>query len=63
MSDAETRCARCGAPMPCEPEGACWCKDLPPFAPLPTEPAGCLCRPCLERWLAEAKGPGARDGR
>ncbi|MDP9337652.1 MAG: hypothetical protein M3P45_02170 [Acidobacteriota bacterium] len=50
----ETRCARCGATMSCNPEGDCWCKELP-LGPMPVlkagEAEGCLCRECLERQL------------
>jgi hypothetical protein len=41
-------CAKCGAAMTCQPEGGCWCADLP-HVPLPAnlESTGCLCRTCL----------------
>jgi hypothetical protein len=43
----ETRCARCDSPMICQPEGDCWCKELPAL-PMPAENSGCLCRDCLK---------------
>jgi len=52
----ETRCARCDAPMSCNPEGDCWCAELPP-GPMPVlkagETTGCLCRNCLVERLRE----------
>jgi hypothetical protein len=41
-------CAKCGAAMTCQPEGGCWCAELPPI-PLPPnlKSTGCLCRICL----------------
>jgi len=35
--------------MDCQPEGGCWCAELPALLPVPApESAGCLCRSCLE---------------
>src|ERR1700733_5262332 len=52
----ETRCARCGALMSCNPEGDCWCAELP-HGPVPVlkawETSACLCRTCLEERLRE----------
>jgi len=42
----ETKCAQCGAAMICQPEGGCWCAQLP-RVPLPSETEGCLCPDCL----------------
>jgi hypothetical protein len=42
----ETRCAQCGAVMTCQPEGGCWCAELP-HLPMPADAEGCLCRSCL----------------
>jgi hypothetical protein len=42
----ETRCAQCGAAMTCQPEGGCWCAELP-HVPMPTDAEGCLCPNCL----------------
>ena len=42
----ETRCAQCGAAMTCQPEGGCWCAELP-LVPMPADAQGCLCRNCL----------------
>jgi hypothetical protein len=46
----ETRCARCNSPMICQPEGECWCAELPPRLALP-QSGRCLCRHCLEHDL------------
>ena len=46
----ETRCARCNSPMTCNPDGKCWCAELPPRKTLATE-GGCLCPSCLEHDL------------
>jgi hypothetical protein len=43
----QTKCARCGAVIDCQPEGNCWCAELPRI-PMPVETKGCLCRTCLE---------------
>jgi len=32
--------------MTCDPQGACWCAELP-HAPMPPQTAGCLCPACL----------------
>jgi len=50
----ETRCAQCGARMTCQPEGGCWCAELP-HVPMPADAEGCLCRNCL-RAKIEALG-------
>jgi len=42
----ETHCAQCGAAMTCQPEGGCWCAELP-RVPMPANAEGCLCRTCL----------------
>ena len=42
----ETRCAQCGAAMICQPEGGCWCAELP-HVPMPADGEGCLCPTCL----------------
>jgi hypothetical protein len=42
----ETRCAQCGTAMTCQPEGGCWCAELP-RVPMPTDAERCLCRNCL----------------
>jgi hypothetical protein len=55
----ETRCAQCNAPMTCQPEGDCWCAELPHVIPMPaadTQSTGCLCRACL---LKKIKAAGA----
>ena len=57
----ETRCARCEALMSCNPEGDCWCAELP-RGPVPVvkagERTGCLCRHCLEEQLREHEREG-----
>ena len=50
-------CARCGAPLECNPGPDCWCAQLP-SRPMPEAPAGCLCPACLET-LPPATQPGA----
>jgi len=55
----ETRCAQCNAPMTCQPEGDCWCAELPHVIPIPApdvQSTGCLCRNCL---LEKIKAAGA----
>jgi len=43
--------------MTCQPEGGCWCAELPHF-PMPAnaQTTGCLCRACL---LEKIKAAGA----
>jgi hypothetical protein len=43
----EKLCAQCGAAMTCQPEGACWCAELPQVVSMPAKAEGCLCRNCL----------------
>jgi hypothetical protein len=52
----ETRCAQCGAAMTCQPEGGCWCAELPPV-PMPTDAKGCLCRNCLLAKIEALQNP------
>jgi hypothetical protein len=52
------RCSRCQAPMVCEPQGDCWCKQLPPL-PTPDYAQGCYCESCLKSAL-EASGRDQR---
>lgn len=33
--------------MTCQPEGGCWCAELPHVIPMTSEAPGCLCRNCL----------------
>ncbi len=33
--------------MTCQPEGGCWCAELPRVVPMPTDARGCLYRNCL----------------
>jgi hypothetical protein len=47
----ETRCSLCKAPMTCNPEGNCWCGELP-HGPMPVDSKeGCLCPECLKKAL------------
>jgi hypothetical protein len=50
--------------MNCQPEGGCWCAELPHVIPLPTagtQPAGCLCRGCLLEKI-KAAGDSSASG-
>jgi ribosomal protein L34E len=47
----QTKCAQCGAAMTCQPEGGCWCAELPPV-PIPADAKGCLCPDCLRAKIA-----------
>jgi hypothetical protein len=53
----ETRCAQCGAAMTCQPEGGCWCAELPPI-PIPSDAKGCLCEKCLRAKIEALREPG-----
>jgi hypothetical protein len=58
----ETRCAQCNAPMTCQPEGGCWCAELPHVIPMPAANApstGCLCRTCLLEKIKAASASNA----
>jgi len=55
----QTKCAQCGAAMTCQPEGGCWCAELPKV-PMPTDAEGCLCPDCLRAKIAELQKPGER---
>lgn len=40
------QCPHCGQTFRCEPQGNCWCKQLPAALPVPSDAAAvCLC-PC-----------------
>jgi len=47
----QTKCPQCGAAMTCQPEGGCWCAELPRI-PMPTDAKGCLCPNCLRAKIA-----------
>jgi hypothetical protein len=47
----ETRCARCQAPMSCNPDGDCWCAKLPRI-PMPADASGCCCPDCLQKEIS-----------
>jgi len=53
----EKRCAQCGTAMTCQPEGGCWCAELPPVVPMPTNGEGCLCRNCLLAKIESLQNP------
>jgi hypothetical protein len=55
----ETHCARCNSPMTCDPDGKCWCSELPARL-APPEAEGCLCRSCLEHDLKAERDDAAR---
>ncbi len=42
--------------MTCQPEGGCWCAELP-HVPMPTGDEGCLCRNCLLAKIEALKNP------
>jgi hypothetical protein len=48
-----TNCSRCNAPMICDPQGDCWCKELPPL-PAPDDSKGCYCASCLKSSIEES---------
>jgi hypothetical protein len=61
-------CSKCDAPMSCEPDGGCWCADLPRLLPVPARvpvpeeaTKGCLCRSCLTGELELQKIVPAED--
>jgi hypothetical protein len=43
-------CSRCGAEMECNPEGDCWCKEMP-HGPMAADANGCMCAECLKSEL------------
>jgi len=48
--------------MTCNPEGQCWCAELPPVIAVPErEGAGCLCRECLLERIASQRGMNAAE--
>jgi hypothetical protein len=59
IGPVETHCARCNSPITCQPEGHCWCKEMPAL-PMPAESSGCLCRECLKSEL-KAKGVAIKE--
>jgi hypothetical protein len=42
--------------MTCQPEGGCWCAELPKI-PMPADAKGCLCRNCLLDKIAALQNP------
>jgi hypothetical protein len=51
-ADMDIHCSQCKAPLTCQPEGDCWCADLPNILPVPDgNLEGCLCRDCLTKRL------------
>jgi hypothetical protein len=62
LVDMEKVCSQCGAKMVCEPEGGCWCAELPHVVAVPGEGGkGCLCRDCLMEKIARQAIPGVRE--
>ena len=60
ISYMQTRCSKCGSEMTCQPEGNCWCFELPRISmSSEVESKGCLCRACLLEKIkaAEASSP------
>jgi hypothetical protein len=53
----ETKCAQCGAAMPCKPQGGCWCAELP-RVPMPADAKACLCQDCLLAQIAAIQKRG-----
>jgi hypothetical protein len=47
----QTKCPQCGAAMICQPEGGCWCSELP-RVPIPAGAKACLCSNCLRARIA-----------
>ncbi len=43
--------------MTCQPEGGCWCAELP-RVPMPADAMGCLCRDCLLAKIAALQKSG-----
>src|SRR2546422_782606 len=52
----ETRCAQCGAAMTCQPEGGCWCAELP-HVQVPAGAKACLCSNCLRAKIEALRNP------
>jgi hypothetical protein len=45
--------------MACQPEGGCWCAELP-HVPMPADAEGCLCPNCLRAKIAALQNRGER---
>jgi hypothetical protein len=43
--------------MTCQPEGGCWCAELPRVVPMSADAKGCLCRNCLLAKIEELQNP------
>jgi hypothetical protein len=43
--------------MTCQPEGGCWCAELPPVVSIPADAQGCLCRNCLLAKIEALQNP------
>jgi hypothetical protein len=56
----ETKCAQCGAAITCQPEGGCWCAELPKI-PMPADAVGCLCANCLRTKIATLQKSSERE--
>lgn len=47
------KCAICGAAFECNPDSACWCRNLPNVIPVPAADS-CLCPKCLAQKIDAA---------
>ncbi len=45
--------------MTCQPEGGCWCAELP-HVPMTAGVEGCLCRNCLRAKIEALQNPDKR---
>jgi hypothetical protein len=65
MSHVPTECPICHVSFDCNPQGRCWCLDLP-HGPMPATEKGCLCPDCLAKRsfhpLKEYPRPGQQPG-
>jgi hypothetical protein len=62
IDPARIACARCGAPLDCNPAGDCWCKREEVRLPVPTGDAGCLCAACLRATASIGTGDAISRG-
>jgi hypothetical protein len=45
--------------MTCQPEGGCWCAELPRM-PMPADAKACLCLQCLRAKIAARQKAGEK---
>jgi len=57
----QKQCPQCGASFTCDPQGHCWCAELP-HLPLPPDwqATSCLCRACLLEKIKAAEATRSR---